>query len=108
MVLDGGPDGVLEQLGQYVLQRHLDVGEGGGDVTGNPDVWRVAVPLDGQLLGKAGPALNHFFQTHVNANDANVVRLRAERKKKLKRSIFQTRTNFLRPHKFEYNNISKS
>jgi hypothetical protein len=33
MGLDGGSDGVLEQLRQDVVERHLDVGKPGADVT---------------------------------------------------------------------------
>ena len=80
ILLDGGPDGVLEQLWEDVLEGHLDVGEGGVDVAGDADVGSVAVPLDGQLLGERRPLLDHTFQAQPDADDANVVRLKNVKK----------------------------
>ena len=75
VLLDGGPDGVFEQLGEDVLQGRLDVGEGGVDVARDADVGGVAVPLDGQLLGEGRPLLDHSLQAQTDADDADVVRL---------------------------------
>ena len=45
------------------------------EIVTRPNVRGVTVSLDGQLLGKGGPLLDHPFQLEANADNTDVVRL---------------------------------
>ncbi len=73
MSLDGGPDGVLQQLREDVVERHFDVGKPGADVAGNPDVRRVSVLVLCQVLDEGGPAFDEGLRAHGYVDDSDVV-----------------------------------
>ena len=83
MGLDGGAEGVLQQLGEDVVEGHLDVGEGGVDVAGDLDGGHVAVAVLGDLLDEGHPPLDHTLQVHPHVDDADVTLLRKKETKNI-------------------------
>ena len=75
VVLDGGPHGVLEQLWQDVVQRHLNVREVGPNVAGDLDLGAVTILVLSELPDKTYPPLTNVPQPHAQVNEPDVARL---------------------------------
>ena len=75
VVLDGGAHGVLEQLGEDVVQGHLHVGKAGARVALHQDTRSVPVPVKGEGLQEILLLLDKVFQAELKLDDADLTRL---------------------------------
>lgn len=96
--LNGGPSGVLQELWQNVVQRHLDVGEGGVDVTGDPYGRGEPVAVLRDALDHAGPPLNHICEPHLCVYNANVTILDASKPQRKELFSYEIKYICLMPH----------
>lgn len=79
--LDGGAEGVLQELREDVVERHLDVREGRVHVARDLDRGHVSVAVLGDLLDEGHPPLDDPLQVHPHIDDANVAILVKENNK---------------------------
>lgn len=73
---DRCPNGIFEQFRKDVVERELDVGEGGIIVSGELDPGSLPVLVLCQSSHKICPFFNHVFESHREVYYPDVVRLK--------------------------------